>query len=184
MINSEKMALVFELMDCNLYELYKNKKSFFNLDKIRSAGHDILEATAFIHEKGIFHRDIKPENILVSADREIKLADFGSCKSTLPLSQTSIPQRPTLSIYQHDGTVRLSASSPTAIIPRKWTSGALDALSSNYTLNILFSLAKTNSIKFQLYFRFWGVPQSHLCTSLPSIPAELTITLPLQLESG
>jgi hypothetical protein len=27
----EKMALVFELMDCNLYELYKNKKTIFNL---------------------------------------------------------------------------------------------------------------------------------------------------------
>jgi renal tumor antigen len=71
-------------MDCNLYELYKNKKSLFNLDKIRSTGHDILEATLYIHEKGIFHRDIKPENILVSGDREIKLADFGSCKS-IPL---------------------------------------------------------------------------------------------------
>jgi hypothetical protein len=36
------MALVFELMDSNLYELYKSKKSLFNLDKIRSVGHDIL----------------------------------------------------------------------------------------------------------------------------------------------
>lgn len=53
-------------MDCNLYELYKNKKSLFNLEKIRAIGHDILEAVCFIHEKGIFHRDIKPENILVS----------------------------------------------------------------------------------------------------------------------
>lgn len=41
----------------------------FNLEKIRSVCHDILEATAYIHEKGIFHRDIKPENILVSGDR-------------------------------------------------------------------------------------------------------------------
>lgn len=31
MDNAEKMALVFELMDCNLYELYKNKKALFNL---------------------------------------------------------------------------------------------------------------------------------------------------------
>lgn len=77
----EKMALVFELMDCNLYELYKSKRSLFNLDKIRSSGHDILEAVAYIHEKDIFHRDIKPENILVSGDRVLKLADFGSCKS-------------------------------------------------------------------------------------------------------
>jgi renal tumor antigen len=58
--NSEKMALVFELMDCNLYEFYKNKRALFTLDKIRTVAHDILEATAYIHERGIFHRDIKP----------------------------------------------------------------------------------------------------------------------------
>jgi hypothetical protein len=36
------MALVFELMDCNLYEFYKNKKNQINMDKIRSIGYDIL----------------------------------------------------------------------------------------------------------------------------------------------
>ncbi len=36
------MALVFELMDCNLYEFYKSKKNLLNIDKIRAIGHDIL----------------------------------------------------------------------------------------------------------------------------------------------
>lgn len=58
------MALVFELMDCNLYEFYKNKKNLLNIDKIRAIGHDILEAVNFMHSKEVFHRDIKPENIL------------------------------------------------------------------------------------------------------------------------
>jgi len=97
------MALVFELMDCNLYEFYKNKKSLFNLDKIRSVGHDILEAAAYLHEKGLFHRDIKPENILVNGDREIKMADFGSCKSTQPLSQTFTHHLHIQSIFPHGG---------------------------------------------------------------------------------
>ena len=30
-VKIEKVALVFELMDSNLYEFYKNKKSNFNL---------------------------------------------------------------------------------------------------------------------------------------------------------
>ncbi len=60
---TEKMALVFELMDSNLYQFYKNKKSnpgAISLQRIRSIVHDILTAVSFIHKKGIFHRDIKP----------------------------------------------------------------------------------------------------------------------------
>lgn len=171
-------------MDCNLYELYKNKKSHFNLDKIRSAGHDILEATAYIHEKGIFHRDIKPENILVSGDRDIKLADFGSCKSTLTSSQTFIPRRPTLSIFPHVGTARLNACWQTAIIVKKWTSGASDAFSSNFTLNILSSLAKMKWIKYRPFSLFWGALQWRWCMSLQSVPGGSIIDFLLQMALG
>lgn len=45
------MALVFELMECNLYEFYKNKKNLITIDKIRSIGYDILEAVNYMHSK-------------------------------------------------------------------------------------------------------------------------------------
>ena len=37
----------------------------------------LINAVGYMHSKGVGHRDIKPENILLSADGDLKLADFG-----------------------------------------------------------------------------------------------------------
>jgi len=37
----------------------------------------LVNAVGYMHSKGVGHRDIKPENVLLSADGDLKLADFG-----------------------------------------------------------------------------------------------------------
>ncbi len=37
----------------------------------------ILDGLAFAHRKGVLHRDIKPSNVLLTEDRQVKIADFG-----------------------------------------------------------------------------------------------------------
>ncbi len=47
------------------------------LNEALSIAADVLRGLAYAHSKGIIHRDIKPANILLTADGQAKVADFG-----------------------------------------------------------------------------------------------------------
>jgi len=74
-----RLALVFELMDMNLYEAIKGRRHYLPEDKVKQYMYELLKALDHMHRNGIFHRDVKPENLLLR-DEEITLADLGSCR--------------------------------------------------------------------------------------------------------
>lgn len=74
-----KLALVFELMDMNMYELIGSRETFLPEDRIKKYMFQLVKSMEHMHRNGIFHRDIKPENLLIMDDY-LKLADFGSCR--------------------------------------------------------------------------------------------------------
>ncbi|EPY26532.1 renal tumor antigen [Angomonas deanei] len=79
--NSGRLAIVFEYMEKNLYELIRDKKQFLPEEKIVNYMYQFLKGIEHAHSHGLFHRDIKPENVLITDDL-VKLADFGSCRGT------------------------------------------------------------------------------------------------------
>jgi len=63
-----RLALVFELMDMNIYELIRGRRHYLPEGRLKDYMYQLLKSMDHMHRNGIFHRDIKPENILVLDD--------------------------------------------------------------------------------------------------------------------
>jgi renal tumor antigen len=55
-----RLALVFEIMEMNLYEAIKGRQSYLPEQKVKLYIYQLLKAIEHMHRNGIFHRDIKP----------------------------------------------------------------------------------------------------------------------------
>lgn len=76
----EHPALIMEWVDGqSLDRLIRQKGRLGNDDAIRIFS-QIVEAVAYLHEKGIIHRDLKPSNVRVRPDGQVRLLDFGIAK--------------------------------------------------------------------------------------------------------
>ncbi|XP_018511709.2 LOW QUALITY PROTEIN: cyclin-dependent kinase F-4 [Brassica rapa] len=73
---NDNMYFVFEYMECNLYQLMKDRPKLFAESDIRNWCFQVFQGLSYMHQHGYFHRDLKPENLLVSKD-VIKIADLG-----------------------------------------------------------------------------------------------------------
>lgn len=74
-----RLALVFELMNNNIYEMIRGRRHYIAEERVKLLMYQLCKAMDHMHRNGIFHRDIKPENVLV-IEELLKVADFGSCR--------------------------------------------------------------------------------------------------------
>eukprot|EP01002_Notosolenus_urceolatus_P002833 NODE_1744_length_1314_cov_61.496443_g1453_i0.p1 GENE.NODE_1744_length_1314_cov_61.496443_g1453_i0~~NODE_1744_length_1314_cov_61.496443_g1453_i0.p1 ORF type:complete len:368 (+),score=88.40 NODE_1744_length_1314_cov_61.496443_g1453_i0:105-1208(+) len=73
---NNELFFVFEYLDCNVYQLMKERGRLFPEAKIRNIVWQVLQGMLAMHRLGFFHRDMKPENLLTKGDL-CKIADFG-----------------------------------------------------------------------------------------------------------
>lgn len=127
---------------------------------------ELCSAVHYSHQNLIVHRDIKPGNILVTAERRVKLLDFGIAKvlrtdSSADTAQTRIELRP----------MTLEYASPEQVRGEPITT-ATDV----YSLGVLLYRLLTGKSPYQVEFRTFANVQHAIVEVEPKKPSTVVLT--------
>ena len=136
-----------------LKELIKSDKPFQHPLYIISR---VAEALSFAHEKGYVHRDIKPANILINAQGEAVLSDFGIAKTSDRNKQlTHLGQVVGTDAYMSPEQALMSEN--------------LDGRSDLYSLGVLFYETLTRNLPYK-NSKNESVLSQHVHAPVPTLP--------------
>jgi len=71
-----EIYLVQELMEADLHQIIRSEQPLTDAH-FQYFIYQILRGLKYIHSANVLHRDLKPGNLLVNADCELKICDFG-----------------------------------------------------------------------------------------------------------
>ncbi|KAH9941959.1 kinase-like protein [Amylocystis lapponica] len=71
-----EIYIFMEPMEADLHQIIKSGQALTN-EHVQYFLYQILRGMKYIHSASVIHRDLKPGNLLVNADCELKICDFG-----------------------------------------------------------------------------------------------------------
>ncbi|KAK9447149.1 kinase-like domain-containing protein [Limtongia smithiae] len=74
--NFNEVYLYEELMECDMHQIIRSQQPLTD-SHYQSFIYQILCGLKYIHSANVLHRDLKPGNLLVNADCDLKICDFG-----------------------------------------------------------------------------------------------------------
>src|SRR5262249_20728378 len=158
---------------------------------LANLGLQVARALARAHRKGLLHRDLKPANILVTADGEVKVADFGLATLIEPddITLASVSRHETLTATGANadspdglpaGTKRRPVGTLPYMSPEQVAGEDLDARSDIYALGVVLYEMTTGRRPYA------GATQQDLvraiCAGRARRPHEIVPKLPLELD--
>lgn len=73
--------IVYELMDTDLHQIIRSNQPLTE-DHCQYFLYQLLRGLKYIHSANILHRDLKPSNLLLNANCDLKICDFGLARTT------------------------------------------------------------------------------------------------------
>lgn len=138
-----------------------------SVEEIVLLGIQIAEALGYAHQKGIVHRDVKPSNILLQANGQIKITDFGIAHI----------EDPSALVQTQAGEI---LGTPAYMSPEQVLSRPVDGRSDLFSLGIILYELLTKKRPFvgeNMADVFHAITRSHppeLHRMNPSIPQKLS----------
>ncbi|KAJ4954557.1 hypothetical protein NE237_011340 [Protea cynaroides] len=79
--NFNDVYTVSELMDTDLHQIIHSNQPLTD-DHCQYFLYQLLRGLKYVHSANVLHRDLKPSNLLLNADCELKIGDFGLARTT------------------------------------------------------------------------------------------------------
>ncbi|THG01328.1 hypothetical protein TEA_015909 [Camellia sinensis var. sinensis] len=109
-----------ELMDTDLHQIIRSKQSLSE-EHCQYFLYQILRGLKYIHSANVIHRDLKPSNLLVNANCDLKICDFGLAR---PTSETQFMTEYVVTRWYRAPELLLNSSDYTAAID-VWSVGCI-----------------------------------------------------------
>ncbi|KAG8899559.1 Mitogen-activated protein kinase [Tulasnella sp. 417] len=92
--NFNEVYLYEELMEADLHAIIRSGQPLSDAHfQACSFMYQTLCGLKYIHSANVLHRDLKPGNLLVNADCELKICDFGLARGYTPAGGTAPPSK-------------------------------------------------------------------------------------------
>ncbi|VDN13259.1 unnamed protein product [Dibothriocephalus latus] len=90
LISESRLTIVFEHCDQDLKKYFDACNGEIDPATVKLFMYQLLRGLQFCHMNNVLHRDLKPQNLLINANGELKLADFGLARAYgIPVRQYS-----------------------------------------------------------------------------------------------
>ncbi|XP_059640070.1 mitogen-activated protein kinase homolog MMK2-like [Cornus florida] len=73
--------IVYELMDTDLHQIIRSNQPLTD-DHCQYFLYQLLRGLKYVHSAHVLHRDLKPSNLLLNANCDLKIGDFGLARTT------------------------------------------------------------------------------------------------------